>query len=239
MFAVGGVVAALSDHIYGVILGRAIQGAGAISGVVMALLADLTREEQRTKAMATIGASIGLSFGLAFVLGPWLTGLFGLHGCFGRRWCWGLPAWRCASGWCRSPCIMWRIPRQLWTAVAGVVAACRVAAPECRHFHATCGHDGVFYDAAGAAASEWGAAGVSSWLGVSAGAVWIVLCHCAGHHLGGTQASDARVFLLAIAILAAGWPCWRGFMAVCGRWWAGCWCSLLALICWKRCCHRW
>lgn len=82
MFVAGGAVAAQSDHIYGVILGRAIQGAGAISGVVMALLADLTREEQRTKAMASIGASIGLSFGLAFVLGPWLAGLFGLHGLF-------------------------------------------------------------------------------------------------------------------------------------------------------------
>ncbi|MBP8851678.1 MAG: MFS transporter [Moraxellaceae bacterium] len=82
LFAVGGAVAAMSDHIYGVIVGRAIQGAGAISGVVMALLADLTREEQRTKAMASIGASIGLSFGLAFVLGPWLTGMFGLHGLF-------------------------------------------------------------------------------------------------------------------------------------------------------------
>lgn len=82
LFAAGGVIAAVSDHIYGVILGRAVQGAGAISGVVMALLADLTREEQRTKAMAAIGASIGVSFGLAFVLGPWLAGMFGLHGLF-------------------------------------------------------------------------------------------------------------------------------------------------------------
>ncbi len=82
LFAVGGVVAALSDSIYGVIAGRAIQGAGAISGVVMALLADLTREEQRTKAMAAIGMSIGLSFGVAFVIGPWLAGHFGLHGLF-------------------------------------------------------------------------------------------------------------------------------------------------------------
>lgn len=82
LFVAGGVVAALSTHIAGVIAGRAIQGAGAISGVVMALLADLTREEQRTKAMAAIGASIGMSFGLAFVLGPWLAGLFGLAGLF-------------------------------------------------------------------------------------------------------------------------------------------------------------
>jgi len=55
LFAIGGAVAALSTNIWGVIIGRAIQGSGAISGVVMALLADLTRVEQRTKAMAAIG----------------------------------------------------------------------------------------------------------------------------------------------------------------------------------------
>ena len=82
LFAIGGAVAACSDSIWGVILGRFIQGAGAISGVVMALLADLTREEQRTKAMAGIGMSIGISFGVAFVIGPWLAGHFGLHGLF-------------------------------------------------------------------------------------------------------------------------------------------------------------
>lgn len=82
MFAVGGAIAALSSSIWGVILGRGLQGAGAISGVVMALLADLTRVEQRTKAMAAIGMSIGLSFGLAFVFGPFLAGKFGLSGLF-------------------------------------------------------------------------------------------------------------------------------------------------------------
>jgi MFS family permease len=82
LFAVGGAIAALSDSVWGVIAGRGIQGAGAISGVVMALLADLTRIEQRTKAMAAIGMSIGLSFGLAFVSGPFLAGHFGLSGLF-------------------------------------------------------------------------------------------------------------------------------------------------------------
>lgn len=82
LFAVGGAIAALSTSIWGVIIGRAIQGAGAISGVVMALLADLTRVEQRTKAMAAIGMSIGVSFGLAFVCGPFLAGHFGLSGLF-------------------------------------------------------------------------------------------------------------------------------------------------------------
>ena len=82
LFAVGGVVAALSSTIQGVILGRAIQGSGAISAVVMALLADLTREEHRTKAMSTIGMSIGLSFAVAFILGPLVAAHFGLSGLF-------------------------------------------------------------------------------------------------------------------------------------------------------------
>ena len=82
LFVIGGAIAAVSSSIWGVVLGRFIQGAGAISGVVMALLADLTREEHRTKAMAVIGMSIGLSFGVAFVIGPWLTAHFGLSGLF-------------------------------------------------------------------------------------------------------------------------------------------------------------
>ncbi len=82
LFAIGGAVAALSTSIWGVIIGRGLQGAGAISGVVLALLADLTRIEQRTKAMAAMGMSIGLSFGLAFVIGPLLAGHFGLAGLF-------------------------------------------------------------------------------------------------------------------------------------------------------------
>lgn len=82
LFAIGGAIAGWSDSIWGVIFGRFVQGAGAISGIVMALLADLTREEQRTKAMAAIGMSIGLSFGAAFVIGPWLAAHFGLHGLF-------------------------------------------------------------------------------------------------------------------------------------------------------------
>ncbi|MFW1752747.1 MFS transporter [Acinetobacter wanghuae] len=82
MFALGGAIAAMSDTIYGVIIGRAIAGGGAVSAVVMALLADVTREENRTKAMATMGMSIGLSFVVAFSLGPWLTGLVGISGLF-------------------------------------------------------------------------------------------------------------------------------------------------------------
>ena len=82
LFALGGAVAAMSESIYGVIIGRAIAGGGAVSAVVMALLADVTREEQRSKAMAIMGMSIGVSFMLAFSLGPWLTSLVGISGLF-------------------------------------------------------------------------------------------------------------------------------------------------------------
>ncbi len=82
IFAAGSVVAALADSIYGVILGRAVQGAGAVAAVVMALAADLTREEHRTKAMALIGISIGISFAISMVAGPVLDGLIGVKGIF-------------------------------------------------------------------------------------------------------------------------------------------------------------
>ncbi|MDD2944514.1 MAG: MFS transporter [Acinetobacter sp.] len=82
LFALGGAVAAMSETIYGVIIGRAIAGGGAVSAVVMALLADVTREEQRSKAMAVMGMSIGVSFMVAFSLGPWLTSLMGISGLF-------------------------------------------------------------------------------------------------------------------------------------------------------------
>ena len=82
LFAAGSVVAAASNSIYGVLLGRAIQGSGAVAGPIMALLADLTQEVHRTKAMALIGASIGMSFGVAIVAGPVIADLIGVHGLF-------------------------------------------------------------------------------------------------------------------------------------------------------------
>ncbi|MCU1726384.1 MFS transporter [Pseudomonas sp. 7P_10.2_Bac1] len=82
VFALGSVLAAHSDSIWGVIAGRVLQGAGAISAAVMALLSDLTREQHRTKAMAMIGMTIGLSFAVAMVVGPLLTRAFGLSGLF-------------------------------------------------------------------------------------------------------------------------------------------------------------
>ena len=82
LFAAGSLLAAATDSIYVVIAGRILQGAGAIASVLMALLSDLTREEHRTKAMATVGISIGLSFSVSLVLGPMLGAIWGLSGIF-------------------------------------------------------------------------------------------------------------------------------------------------------------
>ncbi len=82
IFAVGSAVAASAESIWEVIAGRALQGLGAIAAAVLALTADLTREEQRTKAMAIIGVSIGMAFALAMVAGPAIKPLLGLAGLF-------------------------------------------------------------------------------------------------------------------------------------------------------------
>ena len=82
LFILGSVVAAMADSIGGIILGRTLQGAGAIASTVMALVADLTREEQRTKAMAVVGMSIGLSFAVAIVLGPAVAAMGSLSAVF-------------------------------------------------------------------------------------------------------------------------------------------------------------
>lgn len=82
LFLIGSVIAALSSTIQGVLVGRAFQGAGAISSAVMALVADLTQEVHRTKAMATIGISIGLSFGVGIVVGPIIAHFGGVQTVF-------------------------------------------------------------------------------------------------------------------------------------------------------------
>lgn len=82
IFAIGSLVAARATSIEGLILGRALQGSGAIASTIMAMVADLTSEENRTKAMAAIGASIGLSFSVAMILGPALAAASGLSGVF-------------------------------------------------------------------------------------------------------------------------------------------------------------
>ena len=82
MLSAGSFLAAASESPWLVIAGRMLQGAGAISATVMALAADLTREDQRTKAMAIIGGTIGGVFALSFAAGPFLTRLVGVPGLF-------------------------------------------------------------------------------------------------------------------------------------------------------------
>jgi MFS family permease len=82
IFAIGSVVAAMADTMWGVIFGRALQGAGAIAAAIMALTADLTREEHRVKAMSVIGLAIGMSFAASLVLGPFVGSLIGVDGIF-------------------------------------------------------------------------------------------------------------------------------------------------------------
>ena len=82
VFAIGSAVAARASSIDGMILGRLLQGAGAIGSVVLALVADLTAEKSRTKAMALIGMTIGFSFLVAIVTGPAIAGGIGIAGIF-------------------------------------------------------------------------------------------------------------------------------------------------------------
>lgn len=82
IFAIGSIVAATADSLVWVVVGRFLQGAGAIAGAIMALAGDLSRESQRPKVMAIIGISIGFSFYLALLLGPIIASQFGLSGIF-------------------------------------------------------------------------------------------------------------------------------------------------------------
>jgi MFS family permease len=82
LFAAGSAVAAMSTSIGGVIIGRVLQGSGAVGSVILALVADLTAEENRTKAMATVGISIGASFMLALIAGPIVASFIGVSGIF-------------------------------------------------------------------------------------------------------------------------------------------------------------
>lgn len=80
LFGIGGLFAAMAKSVLVLILARALQGAGAISAATMALLADLTRTEQRTKGMALFGVAIGTSFILALVFSPILENIMGVPG---------------------------------------------------------------------------------------------------------------------------------------------------------------
>ncbi|MFS4550571.1 MFS transporter [Comamonas resistens] len=101
VFAAGSLIAAMADSLTGLMVGRAIQGAGAVSAAVTALLADLTRDGVRTKAMAMVGGSIGLMFALALVLAPLLNAWIGLSGIFGLT---------CALALAGIAVVLWVVP---------------------------------------------------------------------------------------------------------------------------------
>ena len=82
IFTFGSIVCAISDNIYTLIIGRFLQGSGAIAAVVTAMISDLVREEQRPRAMAIMGGIIALSFALSMVLGPTLGSYFGVYTLF-------------------------------------------------------------------------------------------------------------------------------------------------------------
>lgn len=82
LFALGSIIAAAAGNIYWVIIGRAVQGAGAISAAITAMIADSTREEHRTKAMAMVGGSIGITFAVSMVIAPLLYSAVGMPGIF-------------------------------------------------------------------------------------------------------------------------------------------------------------
>jgi len=82
LFGIGSLICALTNDIYMLILGRFLQGAGAIGAVVTAMISDLVKEESRGKAMAMMGGTIALSFALAMFFGPFIGGLYGMHTLF-------------------------------------------------------------------------------------------------------------------------------------------------------------
>ena len=101
VFAAGSLLAALADSVTGLLVGRAIQGAGAVSAAVTALLADQTRDGVRTKSMALVGGSIGLMFAVALVAAPVLTAHIGLAGLFGLT---------CALALAGIAVVLWWVP---------------------------------------------------------------------------------------------------------------------------------
>ena len=103
VFAGGSLVAALADSLTGLLLGRALQGAGAVSAAVTALLADQTRYVVRTKAMALIGGSIGLMFAVALVAAPLLVARVGLSGLFTLT---------CAMALAGAAVVVWWVPAE-------------------------------------------------------------------------------------------------------------------------------
>ena len=101
MFAIGSGVAATADSMLWIVIGRFLQGAGAIAGAIMALAGDVSREQHRPKVMAIIGVAIGFSFYIALLIGPVIADSYGLHGIFAIT---GILAILCI------PLVIWVVP---------------------------------------------------------------------------------------------------------------------------------
>lgn len=115
LLGVGSVIAACATSVAGLALGRAIQGGGAISAAVTALLADQTRDHVRTKGMALIGASIGLMFALSLLIGPILAAHFGLSGIFAISAAMALLGILIVVYWTPKEAVLTEtLPRQTW-----------------------------------------------------------------------------------------------------------------------------
>ena len=127
VFALGSLVAALADSLMGLVWGRALQGAGAVSAAVTALLADLTRDSVRTKAMAMVGASIALMFALSLVIAPLPAGWVGLSGIFTMTCALALVLSPLLAGWVGLSGIFWIT---LALTLAGIAAVLWVVPPE-------------------------------------------------------------------------------------------------------------
>ncbi|NNL54067.1 MAG: MFS transporter [Woeseia sp.] len=108
LFAAGSLLAATSDTIWGVVAGRLLQGAGAVSATLTALLADATRENVRTRTMAILGIAIGSSFLLALILGPVVAANFGVRSLF----------WLAALLAVVAALLVLTLPRALWRSIA-------------------------------------------------------------------------------------------------------------------------
>ncbi|MCC7005994.1 MAG: MFS transporter [Ottowia sp.] len=109
LFVLGGSVAAMADSLAGIAWGRAIQGAGAISAAITALIADLTRVEHRSKAMAMVGGSIGLSFAISLVIAAPLYQHIGMNGLF-----WLMSALGCGA----LLLVAWGVPTPIKTVIS-------------------------------------------------------------------------------------------------------------------------
>jgi predicted MFS family arabinose efflux permease len=99
LFVIGSVVCALSPNVFWITIGRAVQGSGAISAAITAWIADATRDEVRTRAMAMVGGSIGVSFAISLVAAPVLVGWWGLPGLFWTIACLGVISFAVARWW--------------------------------------------------------------------------------------------------------------------------------------------